>query len=494
MSTYGTKMTLHISIKSEVYETLAKVTSPSKAAKGLDNLKKMLLQEMENSIGAGTAILREKQFIFSIPMKKLSQSGPRVTINGNATRLYKWLNDNQISLLKFYSKGSNVTKEVSRVIASQYLTVSIQSATEFESRLTDLIKTLTDKEHHVKIKHLFPYIAQQEYFLNGTLTSNCEFVQVNAKGVRDYIHELEKNKKRMKLRRYGHEITQARKVLEICFVFQGKFLQIKKPASEFGRTYYYGTSIQSVSKTLRSFMLQDNWEYDLRSSVVSWKMGFAFNLISEDKGSIKDAFPHSHSYATQKDEILNSVCASVFCLTCSSENWDERLRTIKRAFTAIAFGARTTTQGWPEGGDFVLTAVADLFDDETERNAFFQNRTVREFSEEQATLDKRIKEAALKRNPELRKMAFLKTEGEKRKLSGSKLMAYLYQHAETKLMDLAAGYLCRSRFTVIARIHDAIIVDRRITGLHRIMLHHKIISATKNSYWHLCEKQLRPNF
>ena len=63
----------------------------------------------------------------------------------------------------------------------------------------------------------------------------------------------------------------ARTILAIASVMSGNYLQRKKP-SAFGRLYYEGVSVQNINKELRRAVLGNCWEYDIRSSVVAWKM------------------------------------------------------------------------------------------------------------------------------------------------------------------------------------------------------------------------------
>jgi len=63
-------------------------------------------------------------------------------------------------------------------------------------------------------------------------------------------------------------LLQAHVILTVAKDKDGKYYQRKLP-SDFGRTYYSGTSVQNVNKELRRAMLGNSWEYDIRSSVVA---------------------------------------------------------------------------------------------------------------------------------------------------------------------------------------------------------------------------------
>jgi hypothetical protein len=72
------------------------------------------------------------------------------------------------------------------------------------------------------------------------------------------------------------------------------------------------------------------------------------------------------------------------------------------------------------------------------------------------------------------------------------VIAYLYQHFETEVMDVAARAIESVGRKVLARIHDAIIIDKRLGVDNKQYVEHTMQVATGNPYWHLVAKELLP--
>lgn len=88
----------------------------------------------------------------------------------------------------------------------------------------------------------------------------------------------------------------------------GYYLQRKKP-SDFGRLYYGGVSVQNINKELRRAVLGDCWEYDIRSSVVAWKMGWAKQYIgSRVQGAdLRKVFSATLGFLEDKNDFMATV-------------------------------------------------------------------------------------------------------------------------------------------------------------------------------------------
>jgi hypothetical protein len=148
------------------------------------------------------------------------------------------------------------------------------------------------------------------------------------------------------LQKKNQALRQARIILAIASVFNGHYLQRKKP-SEFGRLYYEGVSVQNIKKELRRAMLGDCWEYDIRSSVVAWKMGWSKQYVySPEQGEdLRKVFSATLGFLEDKADFMATVRHFTFDES-SPVPKDLQPKLLKQAFTAISFGARVTTQGW----------------------------------------------------------------------------------------------------------------------------------------------------
>ena len=123
------------------------------------------------------------------------------------------------------------------------------------------------------------------------------------------------------------------------------------------------------------------------------------------------------------------------------------------------------------------------------RARFLADPTVKAFIEEQRALDDFIFELVKKNYAELLALDCLKTASGR--VSKSKVLAYLYQHAETGAMDLICSVAAQYGHVPIARVHDAVFFRSRLGPDLKQELEFKLQDATHNKYWHLSPKQLK---
>ena len=90
--------------------------------------------------------------------------------------------------------------------------------------------------------------------------------------------------------------------------------------------------------------------------------------------------------------------------------------------------------------------------------------------------------------PDLLRKSFLQTKGGR--VSRSKVIAYLYQHDESRVMSVLreeAGRLGRSP---IACVHDAVFFRQRLGVDRKDRIEYAMQQATGNPYWKLNPTQL----
>jgi hypothetical protein len=76
-------------------------------------------------------------------------------------------------------------------------------------------------------------------------------------------------------------------------------------------------------------------------------------------------------------------------------------------------------------------------------------------------------------------------------VSKPKVLAYLYQHAETDAMDLICSVAAQHGHIPIARVHDAVFFRSRLGPDLKQELEFTLQDAIQNKYWHLSPKQLK---
>ena len=259
--------------------------------------------------------------------------------------------------------------------------------------------------------------------------------------------------------------------------------------SEFGRMYYEGMSVQNVNKSLRRAMLGDCWEYDVRSSVVTWKMSFSREYLqaTDYQEEVRRAFSTTLWYLEDKSDFMRHVQSYTFANE-SNVVADLQTKLIKEAMTALCFGARLSMHGWyTDNAGWQNPALGDIIKNEGERKRFVNCKAVQDFVREQNALDNHIFDIIKRVAPDSLKNPLLRTN---KRPSKSKVVAFAYQRAETHAMDFAYKFLASKNIEVLAKIHDAFIVRDQLRESVKIDLEAEVRFETNNEYWRLGEKQL----
>jgi hypothetical protein len=237
-------------------------------------------------------------------------------------------------------------------------------------------------------------------------------------------------------------------------------------------------------------MLGNCWEYDIRSSVVTWKMTFAQELTDQlyPFKECSKLFWASWLYLGDRGDFMRDVRKDVFGKTSGlAVEYQEKL--IKEAITAISFGARATVNGWREAsGAWVNTALGDILKNSSQRNAFLNSATVQAFIKEQALLDTYIADGLKTEMPDV---YFGPLINRNIRPSKSKAVAFAYQKSETWVMNVAYAVLAKHKIKPIARIHDAFVVRHKLTIDLRSEIIEEMKDQTSNDHWKLTRTELK---
>ena len=465
------------------------IKSASKAlAKYVNALEGLLLIALQR----GIAPAQRKMGLYPLSLHDLANKGGR--IGPQKLRLHKWLKDNQMELVETIEKGNKFSGEYSAVKLSRMVTLDdrlavssaaiaqIRTDRELDSYLTGEV---TDSR--AIFNHLYPELEPSS--ISGA-EAEFHFAPVDIESLKAFVHwlgadaEFGSKEKRQQL------LNQAKLVLAVSSINEAIFPQRIK-LSPFGRTYYEGVSVQNVHKELRRAMLGNCWEYDMRSSVVAWKMGYARDLLlqANTDANVRFYFPATTLYLEDKVDFMATVRYFTFAgNTTLTDNFQIGL--IKQALTAISFGAKSTGIGWTDSsGGWKNPALVDILKNQDERARFLADPTVKEFIEEQRALDDFIFGIVKKNSVDLLKLDCLQTASGR--VSKPKVLAYLYQHAETYAMDLICSVAAQHGHIPIARVHDAVFFRSRLGPDLKQELEFKLQDATHNKYWHLSPKQLK---
>ena len=429
---------------------------------------------------------------FAISLQSLANAGGQ--IGPQKIRVHKWLRENQLALVETVEQGSAITGKVSEVKLSELVTSkntlaihgSAVVAKATDQALDDYL-TGEEQDNHDLFNHLYPdYRAIKS---SGYFDDIFDPLPVDAQSLKSYMVWLADDASKIKAGDKAMALRQAKIVLGIASVFKGIYLQRRK-SSNFGRIYYEGTSIQNVNKELRRAVLGNCWEYDIRSSVVAWKMGYARSYLDSlsEVHDLRREFSATLCFLEDKEDFMATVRHGVF-LTDSRVPKDLQASLLKQAFTAISFGAKHNSKGWPnDSGGWTNSAIASIILNAEERERFLSDAVVVKFTDEQTSLDNYIFSLVKIQRRDLLRREILQTPSGLP--SKSKILAYLYQHDETEIMDVVRATAAEHDRYAIANVHDAIFFKRRLgTELkHEIELRMQEYSA--NPYWRLRAKQI----
>ena len=485
---------IKITIDAKVYEALQKAfpkpanTAHRALAKYISVLETMLFK----SLHFAATPLQQKLDLFAISLQQLANQGGQ--IGPKKLRVHAWLRNNNLNLVEAVITGSNLTGSVSQCKLTSLVTMVDTLAVEDKiltsiSSDRELDQYLSGDEFscYQLVNLLYPEIKRRAS--DAELDDLFDVLPVDVDSVKSYIVWLSTEAELITLQKKNQALRQARIILAIASVMNGYYLQRKKP-SDFGRLYYEGVSVQNINKELRRAVLGDCWEYDIRSSVVAWKMGWAKQYIgSRGQGAdLRKVFSATLGFLEDKNDFMATVRHFTFDES-SPVPLDLQPKLLKQAFTAISFGARVTTHGWQnESGGWSNPALVDIIRNSADRDRFLNDLTVQAFIKEQGILDAHLYERVKAQRRDLLSKPFLQTPSGRP--SKSKILAYLYQHDETEVMNVVCAVAEKYDREPFARVHDAIFFKRKLSVDLRHEMELCMQEHSNNPYWRLSHKQL----
>lgn len=411
----------------------------------IDKYQALLALHMNAAMANGDANLGTR--FFSLAAKAIGDSAPKLT--SKSIRLEKWLTDNNLVVLTRAEPGNSFTGEISLCNLTRLAAIKYGFSEKTQTEFTEEEVTANEKALEFICPGLTSVTAAQ-------LAEEYDCVEVDIAGLDEYaawlIHDAAHLSTGVR-RQYQAQVDAVR----LNVAVMGAWYQ-KKKESAFGRTYYSGVSIQSVSKALRSAILGDCWEYDIGGAVFAFKLGWAEELCAAKGWDLRRKFAGTLRYLEEKSGFLGTCRSEVFD-SSSSLTAEDQKKMIKTAITAIGFGARHNVEGYWAGSWWKPAALADLFDKlPAEYKRFNESVTIKKFVAESGRVDKFIRAECERTQHKV--LGREEVMGKRGSLNTSKLVAWLYQHIETLAMDAVAIEVERQGGVVKARIHDAIFVDR----------------------------------
>lgn len=428
---------------------------------------------------------------YSISTHRLSQQGGSIGSTPQI-RIHKWLNDNNLSLIKPFIPGDALTGKVSKVLLSDLVEVDdlVQSVMKTPESLDDLVNRFMTMCPEVFIKaHLTD--LYDDLLNNRNIGMLYDTFPVDSKSLERFISWIP-NATRFSYAKKYHHLTNALIIKISSQLCEGVFYQKKKP-SIFGRTYYAGVSVQNIHKTLRKAVLGKCCEYDIESSVMAFKMGFAAecyaSLKPKDKiRTLDETFKCTISLIRDKKRIREEICQEVFGDDLSL-SLDKKMDCVKTGLTAIGFGAKARLQGWYVSDNEVQRpAINEIFENIDCRRRFVESPFVKALMVEQGLLDKVIYTNTIATNRHLLTQSeFLNSKGKPIK---NKVLSFAYQTGETKVMNEFRRLAVEWNNVVIANVHDAVFLEHKLIPSRRSYIQETIRLDFNNPYWTFDEKEM----
>jgi hypothetical protein len=217
-------------------------------------------------------------------------------------------------------------------------------------------------------------------------------------------------------------------------------------------------------------------------------MSFAKEWHAKKKSrqlDVRHTFAAMTLYLEDKDAFFDAVIQEVY----NSQPTPEYKANVKEAMTALGFGAKLSLGTWrSDTGEESQSSLFAVFDKDTVAlKRFVDCELVKKFNAEQQTLSKFI---VAKFSGDAVWQAAMAAEQQRKKVkqfSSAQKIVWLYQHAETIMMDMVRAEVNKSGNTVLANVHDAVVVRDQIPALLLAKIERKVQQRTGVDYFRLGE-------
>lgn len=250
-------------------------------------------------------------------------------------------------------------------------------------------------------------------------------------------------------------------------------------SSEFGRTYLGGINLQNCSKTVRHAALGHCYSIDFSVCSNAWRLHVAQMIDPQFYA------PHTLRLIKDKNQFRWDVARII---------GDRHIGRVKTLITSIGFGANLTSKCWPSGGDYEAPAIKEILGDyEIEQ---LQNCSwFIEFLAEQDAMTKIICDDMLAGIDKKDIVDCVKDKAGR--IQRSKIMAYLYQHAEASyLCDLLEYVITRfGRNEILLTVHDCVYLRHSVNMAEvnsRLQQLNPYLVAERTEHWGHFDSNVNP--
>lgn len=237
--------------------------------------------------------------------------------------------------------------------------------------------------------------------------------------------------------------------------------------SAYGRIYYKGINPMNATKEVRRAIIGDYYQYDLNASVYAIKLLLAKDVCEELNVPYVGQFTYTKDYIDRKSKIRDQLVKE--CLIDMNIPEKAKIDIIKSAITSIGFGASMADSSWLEDGERQYPAIHEIIKNREDRERFIKHEFVSKFVKEQRELTNIIATHWLKSPEFAAKISSIKgMVSESGRFKNAKVMAYIFQHVETQIMQEVEKLVPN----LVCRVHDALITKKPISNTNLLEIKH----------------------
>ncbi len=415
-------------------------------------------------------------------------------LGSNKIRIHQWLMENRVPLVINTNPNYKPSKELAIFKTTKYLTVKDESLLDKLRKMTVQERlAFLDTPSKDDIDEITDYLKDYRALSTQEQNDRYDLVDVDIESVKNYILKLARGEVLIEREKQESDADNSEYILRIAQLSNGQLPQLKDK-SDFGRNYYKNKSVQNVSKRVREAFLGDSYEYDCKSCSASWKMAFAwdyYNSKKRHKVQFEDSFNALTLYLEYKSHFFDEVIDKTY-LVERPYSHEYKTKVIKEAMTAIGFGAKLTVGTYKSNGDTKHSSLYEVFnEDKTLLRRFVDCTIVGQYCDEQQILNKYI---VSKFSTDATWLADMEASRIKRKVKpykSNQKISWLFQHAETLMMNIVRKKLQKLGKTVLANVHDAIVVRERLTASELLAIEKLVKRITKVQYFALGETEYK---
>lgn len=399
--------------------------------------------------------------VYHIRRDRIKRQLGKFTLNHKPVYWLNLFEQQPFSLYKILETGTNLREENTTV----KLNYDLLSNLELESVPKELIAKHFNQTN--------PYNPDDIMATPIDLTSLQLYIDRTRESIRTKTR-WSKRQKRM-VHAYANWIKTAEynliQAVQIQKLTEDNKLDQPFKFSPFGRMYLTGVNLQNCSKTVRHAALGHCFSIDFSVCSAAWRLHTAQQIDATVTAPLT-------LYLIKDKQQFRSDLATVL--------GDSHLGNAKQILTAIGFGADINSRAWPmNNGSAGIPAINQIVSAE-QVEALKNTAWFMQFISEQNMLNKIICDNALSELKSGEVVDCVKDAAGR--IQRTKVMAYLYQHAETEYLNDLLDYV-NTRFgrdEILLTVHDCVYIKHSINMAEvnsRLSYQNPYLKAEITEHW-----------